>query len=156
MPKRVGLFMDASNLYYCLNHKKHGAKLDYKKYYDYCKDFGEITVAKVYGSQLNNNAVAFIHALQKIGYDTIFKEPKEFSDKTRKADWDVGMAVDMIVASEHLDRIILGSADSDMTSVVQHLKEKGIEVIVLASGVSMELKKCAVCIEIADSLLEDK
>lgn len=160
MAKRLGIFIDLSNLYYCLTNKQKGAKIDYEKYYKFCESLGEIKVAIAYGSQVNSNAQNFIHCLNKIGYTTKYKEPKKYRNGKSiklKADWDVGIAVDMIIYSNKLDLMILGSADGDMIPVVEYLKARGIEVVVLASGISKELTEIATeSIEIASSLLESK
>lgn len=160
MAKQVGIFVDLSNLYYCLNNKNKGSKIDYEKYYNFCKDLGEIKIAFAYGSQVNSNALNFIHCLNKIGFITKYKEPKKYRNGKNiklKADWDVGIAVDMIIYSDRLDLMILGSADGDMIPVVEYLKARGVEVVVLASGISKELSETVTeAIEIAPSLMENK
>ena len=42
MSKRIGMFVDISNLYYCVGKKFPGRKLDYRKYKRFVEDLGEI------------------------------------------------------------------------------------------------------------------
>ena len=160
MARKIGIFVDVSNLYYCLNNKKKGNKLDYGKYYSFCTTFGEIKTAIAYGAQVGNNAQSFIRCIKNIGFTPKYKEPKIYRNHKsikHKADWDVGIAVDMIIYAERLDLIILGSADGDMIPVVEYLKSRGVDVVVIATNISNELKEIATeAIEIANSLLENK
>jgi len=157
--KRIGVFCDVSNLYYCIGKKFNKRKLDYRAYLTYCKDLGDVQQAIAYGAQLNNEASAFIHCLRQMGFDPKYKSPKDYHNKDnfkRKADWDVGIAVDIVRMIERLDMIILGTADGDLTPVVEWAKEQGVDVIILACGISRELKDMATrYIEIPESMLEE-
>ena len=156
--KRIGIFADVSNLYYCIRKKYRGKKLDYRKYYEFIVDFGEISQAIAYGAQIGNEAAGFIHALKAIGFQAKYKVPKQYyeDNKTRrKADWDVGITIDVVNMAERLDIIVLGSADGDLAPLVDWCRQKGIDVIVIACGISRELKDTAnEYIEIPESLLE--
>ena len=160
MSKRIGIFADVSNLYYCIGKKFHGKKLDYEKYYAFLADFGEISQAIAYGAQMKDEAANFIHALKKIGFTPKYKCPKTWGKGetfNRKADWDVGMAMDMVNLIERLDMIILGTADGDLAPAVEWAIQKGVQVIVVGCGISRDLKNCATrYIEIPESLLEEK
>lgn len=154
--KRVGLFLDVSNLYYCLG-LKYKRKLNYAAYRTFCNDFGDIVQAIAYGAQIDNEAANFIRRLKELTFTTKYKPPKVFKSGEKKADWDVGITIDMVQSSDRLDLIVLGSADSDLAPAVEWAKNKGITVIVLACGISKELKEVATkWIEIPESLLESK
>ena len=158
--KRIGVFVDVSNLYYCIHKKYKGRKLDYRKYLAFIKDLGDMQVAIAYGSQMNNQASAFVYCLKAIGFNTKFKSPKTYVNLgetgiRRKADWDVGIAIDIVKMIDRLDMVILGSGDGDMLPVVEWAMDKGVDVVVLASGISRDLKdKATKFIEIPESLLE--
>jgi uncharacterized LabA/DUF88 family protein len=158
--KRIGVFVDVSNIYYCVGKKYEYRKLDYRKYLDFIRDFGELTKVIAYGSQLSNEAAGFIHCLEKTGFQTKFKTVKSFSsDDTlkRKADWDVGIAMDIVSMIDRFDMIVLGSADGDLEPVVDWAIRRGVDVVVLACGISRDLKEQATkFIEIPESLLEEK
>lgn len=154
--KRIGVFCDVSNLYYCIGHRYSGRKLDYRKYLEFIQDLGEIQVAYAYGSQMKGQAHAFVAALKGAGFTPKFKTPKEIQGKVykRKADWDVGITIDMISTMEKLDLMILGSADSDMAPAVEFVAARGVKVVIFACGVSRELHELCEVIEVPESLLE--
>lgn len=150
--KRLGVFLDVGNLYYCIGKKYDKRKLDYRKYLAFLKEIGESVRATAYGCQMNNEATGFIHCLKAIGLQTKFK-----TVKTHRDDWDVGIAIDMVRMLDRVDTIILGSADSDLAPAVEYAVQAGVEVIVIACGISKDLKDAATdFIEIPESLLEDK
>ena len=158
--KRIGIFVDVSNLYYCIGKKYEYRKLDYRKYLDFVTDFGELVKVIAYGSQLSNEAAGFIHCLEKTGFQTKFKTVKTFNSENelrRKADWDVGIAMDIVNMIDRFDMIILGTADGDLEPVVDWAIRRGVDVVILACGISRDLKeKATQFIEIPESLLEDK
>ena len=159
--KRILVCADISNLYYCISKKYEGRRLDYSKYLKSISDLGEIQKSIAYGAQMNKEASAFIHCLKKLGFETKYKEPKVYRTPTmirRKADWDVGIAMDIVNAVElkSVDMIILGTADGDLAPCVEWARARGVDVVVIACGISRELKKTATSfIEIPGSYLEE-
>ena len=159
MAKKIGIFVDVSNLYFCLS-SKFGRKLDYAKYYSYIQDLGEVEVAIAYGAQVKGQANKFLHYLQQVGYETKYRSPKAFIDNgtvRKKADCDLQIAIDIVNYVEQIDMLILGSADGDFKPLIKMAKEKGVMTIILACQISKDLKQIAdEFIEIPESLLEDK
>ncbi len=156
--KTISMFVDVSNLYYCIGHRFNGAKLDYRKYLDFVSELGTISRAVAYGSQMQAQAHKFIASLRRIGFEPKYREPKRMHNKL-KSDWDVGMTIDMIKSADakECDMMILGSADSDMEPVVKYVRDRGIDVVVFACGVSSELYQSATeVIEVTTSMMEVK
>jgi len=160
MPKKIGVFVDVSNLYYCLRKKYSGKKLNYKKYWDYIASLGEISIANAYGAQINNQAEGFLRRLKQIGFTPKYQTPKSFIGDgkiTKKADHDVRITVDILEDSHDLDIIVIGSADSDFVPVVKKLKEQNKRVIIFACKISSDFENLGeLCVEIPESFLEDK
>ena len=158
MAKRIGVFVDVSNLYYCIGKKFDNRKLDYGAYLAYVKELGDVQIATAYGAQMRSEASGFIHCLKQLGFDPKYKVPKDYHNKEsfrRKADWDVGIAMDIVRLIERVDMIVLGTADGDLRPLVDWVKERGVEVIALACGISRELKDSVTkYIEIPESMLE--
>jgi uncharacterized LabA/DUF88 family protein len=157
--KRVGIFIDVSNLYFCLSRKYASRRLNYQKYLDFCKGLGDIQQAIAYGCYDAKRPESFIKALEGIGFQTKYKPIKRIFKQgvleKIKGDWDVGMSVAIMQMLDRLDVIILGSADSDMKDLVEFARTRGIQVIVLACQVSSELHDvCTEVIEIPESMLE--
>ena len=157
MARRIGVFMDVSNLYYSTINKFNGRKLNYQKYLDYIKDLGDVVKAIAYGAQLKDEAKSFISCLNNMGFDIKYKKPKMWVSKgkvKRKADWDVGIAMDMVKYHKDLDLIILGTADGDLAPVVEWIIEMDTKIVILGSGISSELNALTTCIEIPESFME--
>jgi uncharacterized LabA/DUF88 family protein len=160
MAKRIGIYIDVSNLYYSVLSKFGKRKLDYKKFLDYVKDLGDVVVANAYGAQMNAEAKPFISCLRQIGYLPRYKQLKVFTNAGQapkyKANWDVGIVVDIIKALPNLDIVILGSADGDFQPLVDLVMGQGKSVIVIACNISRDLRDtCSQAIEIPESLIED-
>jgi len=160
MAKRIGVFVDVSNLYYCIGKKFSNRKLDYAAYLAYIKELGDVQIAHAYGAQMRSEASGFIHCLKQIGFEPKYKTPKDYHNKEsfrRKADWDVGIAMDIVRLIERVDMLVLGTADGDLRPLVEWVKERGVEVFILSCGISRELKESATkFIEIPESMLEQE
>ena len=133
--QRVGVFIDVQNLYYSAKNL-HGRKVN----------FGNIVKEAVAGRKLiraiayvvrteGKDEQPFFEALYNLGIETREKNLQIFSTGMKKADWDVGLAVDAIRLSSSLDAIILVSGDGDYLPLVEYLqKSSGKQVEVVAFG----------------------
>lgn len=156
--RRLGIFIDVSNLYYSIS-KRYNGKLDYSKLMKFLKDIGDVKRAIAYGAQIGNKASSFIYCLKGLGFETKYKKPKTYERENisyRKADWDVGITIDVIDNINDFDIIILGTADGDLLPLVDWIKKQNKEVIIVACNISSRLKTVASrFIEIPESLLEN-
>jgi uncharacterized LabA/DUF88 family protein len=129
--QRVGVFIDVQNMYYSA-----------RQLYDKKVNFGEILEEGVSGRQLIR-AIAYVvkatgeegpffEALYQRGLETRMREVQVFESGAKKADWDVGIAVDAIRIGEILDVIVLVSGDGDFFELVEYLKHHGRQVEVIA------------------------
>ncbi len=135
--QRVGIFIDTQNLY-------HSAKNLYKSKVN----FGNVVKEALAGRQLiravayvirteSEEEKGFFEALNKIGIETKIKDIRVFAGGAKKADWDIGMAIDAIAMSEKLDAIVLATGDGDFVPLVEYLKyTQGTQVEVIAFGKS--------------------
>jgi uncharacterized LabA/DUF88 family protein len=161
MPKQIGVFVDVSNLYYCIGKKYKGRKLDYKQYIEYVRALGDIIIANAYGAQIKNQAESFLYCLRQVGFTPKYETPKSYSENgviTKKADYDVKITVDIIENLDKLDLIVLGSADSDFVPLIKSLIEKDKKIIIFACKISKEivLLENVTCIEIPESFIEGR
>jgi len=93
-----------------------------------------------------DKARAYQSALRELGYKVIEKRVKWFQDEAGnrfgKANADLDMAVDVLLQSENLDRVLLVTGDGDFVQVVRALQNKGCRVETLAfDNVSEELRR---------------
>ena len=69
-----------------------------------------------------------------------------FYGGNKKADWDVGIAIDAIELAPKLDVVVLISGDGDYIPLVEHLKRAlgcRVEVAAFGRSCSSKLKECA-------------
>ena len=78
----------------------------------------------------------FFEALEKLGIETKTKDLQIFAGGNKKADWDVGLAVDAIKMSPRLDSVVIVSGDGDFVPLVEYLQTIGIQVEVVSFGKS--------------------
>lgn len=152
--KRIGLYIDVSNLYFCLYNNLKG-KLNYAALVEYLQPIGDIVIKKAYGAQVKEEAAGFIKTLHGLDFETYYKAPKYFGAKhVGKADWDVGMAVDIIKDLDSIDMVILATADGDMAPLAEYVIERGKEIVIVGSNISKELQEsCTTYIELPSSLV---
>lgn len=152
MDKRVGVFIDVGNQFYCINKKWEGRKLDYEKYKNKISSYGTIVRAFAYGTQIEGAASKFISCLHHLGFEPKYKTV----EKNNWYSWDVGMAVDMVRICEKIDVAIIGNSSKSIAEAISFLKEKGIKVIVIACGISKDVKEaCDQWVETEEELLEE-
>jgi len=133
-PQRVGVFVDAQNLY-------HSAKSIYDP--DAMVDYRALLELAVAGRSLIR-AIAYVIAiegvdqsgffdvLRRLGFEIRAKPARLLPDGSRKADWDMGIAMDTIALAEKLDVIVLVSGDGDFVDLVRFLQARGVRVEVMA------------------------
>jgi uncharacterized LabA/DUF88 family protein len=144
---RVGVFIDIQNLYHSAKHL-HGSRVNYKELLKFVVSGRHLvrTLAYVVTSDPQTGEDAFFEALEKEGIELRNKELQTFSSGAKKADWDVGMAVDVIRMAHGFDVIILMTGDGDFVPLVEYLQTglgKIVEVAAFARTSSGKLKENA-------------
>jgi uncharacterized LabA/DUF88 family protein len=90
--------------------------------------------------------VGFHSRLRDFGYKVIQKNYKwyynEEGQRVAKANTDLDMAVDALLQSQNMDRVVLATGDGDFVRVVQALQNNGCRVEVVAfTNISSELRR---------------
>lgn len=149
--QRVAIFIDTQNLY-------HSAK----NLYNAKVNFGAITDTALAGRKVirsiayvitteAGDETQFFEALTKLGIETKTKDLQIFYGGSKKADWDVGMAVDAIRLAPKVDTIVLATGDGDFVPLVTFLKEHfGVQVEVISFGRSSSTKLREACEDFID------
>ena len=132
--QRVAVIIDTQNLY-------HSAKNLYKSKVN----FAAVVKAAVQGRKLiraisyvvnteSGEESAFFEALEKVGIEIKTKDLQIFYGGAKKADWDVGMAVDAIKMAHKVDAIIFATGDGDFIPAVEYIKSQGCQVEAITFG----------------------
>ncbi|PIE70970.1 MAG: NYN domain-containing protein [Deltaproteobacteria bacterium] len=149
---KVGVYVDVENI------KRSGG---YGMLYDVlrkfaCRDGAEPIRLNAYvgfdrrraerDRRYERNVRNFFSTIRDYGYKVIEKEVKWYVDEDgvefAKANADLDMAVDALLQSENLDRVLLVTGDGDFVQVVRALQNKGCRVEVVGfDHVSVALKQ---------------
>jgi uncharacterized LabA/DUF88 family protein len=149
---RVGVYVDVANI-----NRNGGYGMGYEVLREFaCRDGAEAVRLNAYVSYdaekarhdiyYRNRTNSFYSVLRDFGYKVIQKEVKWFVDedgnRVAKANADLDLAVDALLQSENLDRVLLTTGDGDFVQVVRALQNRGCRVEVVAfKNVSHELRR---------------
>lgn len=145
--QRVGIFIDIQNLYHSAKNLYHG-RVNYKELIKSLVSNRQLirVIGYVVKSETAEGESAFFDALTKAGIELRSKELQIFPGGVKKADWDVGMAVDAIRTASFIDVIILVTGDGDFVPLVEYLKwglGREVEVAAFNKSSSAKLKEAA-------------
>lgn len=132
--QRVAILIDTQNLY-------HSAKNLYKSKVN----FGAIVKTALGGRRLiralsyvvnteSGEEAPFFEALVKLGIEIKTKDLQIFYGGAKKADWDVGLAIDAIKLAHKVDAIVIASGDGDFVPLVEYIKSQGCQVEIISFG----------------------
>ncbi len=132
--QRVAILIDTQNLY-------HSAKNLYKSKVNFAAvvkaSLGERKLIRALSYVVNTEGGeenAFFDALEKVGIEIKTKDLQIFYGGAKKADWDVGLAIDAIKLANKVDAIVLASGDGDFIPLVEYVKNQGCQVEVITFG----------------------
>jgi len=147
--QRVGIFIDIQNLYHSAKNIHH-ARVNYKELIKALIANRQLIRAIGYVVKSEQSAISgeasFFEALEKAGIELRMKDLQIFAGGMKKADWDVGMAVDAIRMANSLDTVILVTGDGDFIPLVEYLKwglGREVEVAAFGRSASAKLKETA-------------
>jgi len=152
---KIGVYVDSAYVY-----KNGGRGMQYNILREFaCRDGAQSIRLNAYVSfdadrayedaSFGGGAKKFHSFLRDLGYKVIIKEVKWFVDdetgqRFGKANADMDLAVDLLIQSESLDKILLVSGDGDFVKVVNAAQNQGCRVEVIGfDNVSGQLKEAA-------------
>lgn len=151
--KRIGVFIDGSNIWHC--QKKNKWRIDFVALKSYLGQRGDVK-GLYYFTPETLHLKKFLAILDKNGYIVIKKPLKKIRLNKRdrikttqkfktKGNLDMEMGLMMVVNAELYDEFIIMTGDSDFEIVVESLKKKGKNVIVISNkdSLSREMRKAS-------------
>lgn len=141
----VALFVDSQNLYYSAKIC-YGAKVNYEKLLRLIT--GDRNLVKAYAYIVKppeGDILAFANSLEHIGYIVKIKDVRTRADGSAKANWDMGIALDVLGIIDYVDTIILASGDGDFVPLVEFVrnKHKRVEIFSFPENTAYDLKEKA-------------
>ncbi len=149
---KVGVYIDVANL---AMNGGFGMRYDVLREFS-CRGSAEPIRLNAYVSydaeradtdlDYKNGQKRFHAALRDVGYKVIQKDVKWYSDDTGrrfgKANVDLDLAVDALLQSQNMDRVIIATGDGDFVQVVRALQNRGCRVEIIAfDNVSGDLRR---------------
>ena len=149
--QRIGVLVDVQNMYYT-------AKVLYKKKVNFKNILSEAISGRkfiraiAYGVKTEGGLEEkFFDALEKQGFEVKTKDLQIFAGGAKKADWDVGIAIDAVRLSKSLDVIVLVSGDGDYVPMIDYVKNTtGCRIEAMAFQRSASAKLIEVSDEFTD------
>jgi len=162
--QRVGIFIDIQNLYHSAKNL-YNARVNYKELVRNLLAGRKLIRALAYvvkaegvdgqavgdaeslqrrGLRSNSSEASFFKALEEAGLELRSKDLQIYPGGMKKADWDVGLAVDAIRMAVFLDVIILVTGDGDFLPLVDYLRwglGRQVEVAAFTRTTSAKLKE---------------
>jgi uncharacterized LabA/DUF88 family protein len=137
--KRVGLFIDAANLY--ATTRALGFDIDYRRLLTDFKKRGTLVRAFYYTAIIEDQEYSSIRPLidwlNYNGYTVVTKATKEFIDASGrrkvKGSMAVELTVDAMELTKHIDQMVLFSGDGDLRSLVAAVQRRGVRVTVVST-----------------------
>lgn len=149
--QRVAVFVDIQNMYHSAKNL-YGANVNFAQTLQDAVGNRQLIRAIAYVVRAEGpKEQAFFDALEKAGFELKVKDIQTFAGGAKKADWDVGMAIDALTIAKHVDVVILMTGDGDFTPLVSYLQNnEGNLVEVAAFGRSSSAR----LVEWADKFLD--
>ncbi len=135
--QRVAVFIDTQNLYHSAKNL-YKAKVNFKEVLNRAVSGRKLIRAFAYVVRTESGEEsAFLEALENLGLQVRSKDLQVFAGGSKKADWDVGLAVDAISVAPKMDTIVIVSGDGDFVPLVEYLKmHDGCQVEAISFGKS--------------------
>ncbi|MBI2639729.1 MAG: NYN domain-containing protein [Candidatus Sungbacteria bacterium] len=143
--QRVAVFIDVQNMYHSARNLLN-ARVNFREVVKEAVAGRKLIRAFAYVVRTKTGEEkAFFEALEKSGIEIRVKDLQEFFGGAKKADWDVGMALDAVRTSEIVDTLVIVSGDGDFIPLVEYLKGRGrrVEVMAFDRTASQKIKEAA-------------
>src|SRR6266542_63275 len=149
--QRVAIFVDVQNMYHSAKHL-YSSNVNFSQLLQDSVGNRQLIRAIAYVVRAEGpKEQAFFDALEKAGFELKVKDIQTFAGGAKKADWDVGMAIDALTIAKHVDVVVLITGDGDFTPLVSYLQNNEgnlVEVVAFGRSCSSRL------IEWADKFLD--
>lgn len=144
--QRVAVLIDAQNMYHSAKHL-YNARVNFKELLKTAVAGRQLVRATSYVIRTESGEEKpFLEALEKVGIEARIKDLQIFPGGVKKADWDVGIAIDAIRFASNVDAVVLVSGDGDFIPLLEYLRNvRGTQTEVVAFGRStaQRLKEAA-------------
>lgn len=135
--QRVAVFVDVQNMYHSAK-KTYGRNLSYAKMLRACVRNRRLARGIAYVIEREGiDQVSFLDHLRYCGFEVRRREVIERMDGSRKAEWELGIATDMLRICDKVDVVIIISGNGVFADMVPLMQARGVKVECCAFRESM-------------------
>ena len=122
MAEKVSVFVDVQNVYYTCRDT-YQRNFDYNKFWAEVTRDRELLGAYAYATDRGDaKQMQFQNILHAIGFTVKLRPVLKRLDGTTKADWDVGITLDVYEAAQDSDTIVLVTGDGDFDVLLARIR----------------------------------
>lgn len=145
---RLGVFVDVPNVMYGVDQDSKPVHMG--KLLDFLSEGRELVRATAYSPVSDDprepiEQQKFVAPFVPYNYRITTKPLKRFADGSIKGNFDVEMALDMLLMADRLDILSIVSGDADFSRAVEAVQTRGVrvEVVAFAGSASIEMRALA-------------
>lgn len=145
---RLGVFVDVPNVMYGVDQDAKPVHMG--KLLDFLSEGRELVRATAYSPVSDDprepiEQQKFVAPFVPYNYRITTKPLKRFADGSIKGNFDVEMALDMLLMADRLDILSIVSGDADFSRAVEAVQTRGVrvEVVAFAGSASIEMRALA-------------
>lgn len=121
---KIGVFVDVQNVYYTCR-QIYQRNFDYNKFWSQVTEKRELIGAYAYATDRGDaKQMQFQNILHAIGFTVKLRPVLQRLDGTSKADWDVGIALDVFELASQCDRVVLVTGDGDFDVLLERVRRR--------------------------------
>ncbi len=122
--EKITIFVDVQNIYYTCR-QTYGRNFDYNKFWAEVTQNRELVGAYAYATDRGDaKQMQFQSILHAIGFTVELKPVLKRRDGSTKADWDIGIALDVYEAAQQCDTVVLLTGDGDFGLLLDRIKRR--------------------------------
>jgi uncharacterized LabA/DUF88 family protein len=122
--EKICIFVDVQNIYYTCR-QTYQKNFDYNKFWAEATGDRELLGAYAYATDRGDaKQMQFQNILHAIGFTVKLKPVLKRRDGSTKADWDIGIALDIYEAAAECDTVILLTGDGDFGLLLNRIKKR--------------------------------
>ena len=122
--EKVSVFVDVQNIYYTCR-QAYNRSFDYNKFWRDINQDCELVTAIAYATDKGDaKQMQFQNILRAIGFTVKLRPVLKRLDGTVKADWDVGITLDVFEEAQRCDKVVLLSGDGDFDILLHRIRKR--------------------------------
>ncbi|MFK8054469.1 MAG: NYN domain-containing protein [Woeseiaceae bacterium] len=124
LTEKVSIFVDVQNIYNTCR-QTYQRNFDYNQFWADVTGGREVVAAYAYATDRGDEKQQqFQNILRAIGFTVVLKPYIQRADGSSKADWDVGIALDVYETASKCDTVVLASGDGDFEVLLKRIADR--------------------------------